>query len=205
MYNQTQLFFKNEEKGFRKILTNTFTFRNLIYNGRHFKWQCIISKSKLNTCAAIEGRCTLVVVVVVVVVVVAKVLEACLCPSLRRRRHGRRWIFRSTRGFGCLGVTQLQLWNVFFLCVFLRFSFNHWLVAASFEVNRNQPGKTMKKLVLKQRRVRARKKVTATSFECRMVGDIKRRCANPEAAICDTGVLHLIGAERLITWTNKWC
>ena len=37
-----------------------------------------------------------------------------------------------------------------------------------------------------------RKKVTATSFECHMVGDIGRRCANPEAAVCDTGVLHLI-------------
>ena len=54
-------FYKNEKTEFRKILTNTFAFRNLIYNGRHFKWQCIISKRKLNTCAAIEGRCTLVV------------------------------------------------------------------------------------------------------------------------------------------------
>ena len=53
-------FDKNEKTEFRKILTDKFAFTNLIYNGHHFKWQCIISKTKLSTCAAIEGRCTLV-------------------------------------------------------------------------------------------------------------------------------------------------
>ena len=54
-------FDKNEKTEFRKILADKFAFTNLIYKGHHFKWQCIISKTKLNTCAAIEGRCTLVV------------------------------------------------------------------------------------------------------------------------------------------------
>ena len=53
-------FYKNEKTEFRKILTNRFAFKHLIYNGRHLEWQCIISKKKVNTCAAIEGRCTLV-------------------------------------------------------------------------------------------------------------------------------------------------
>ena len=53
-------FYKNEKTEFLKVLTNRFAFKHLIYNGRHLEWQCIISKKKVNTCAAIEGRCTLV-------------------------------------------------------------------------------------------------------------------------------------------------
>ena len=45
-----------------------------------------------------------------------------------------------------------------------------------------------------------------------MVGDIGRRCANPEAAVCDTGVLHLIdepwakptnGVTNVALWTKE--
>ena len=70
--NQTQTFFyKNEKTHFRKLLTKILAFKHGIYNGRQFQEQFIISKRNLHTCAAIEGRCSLVVVVVVVVVVVA--------------------------------------------------------------------------------------------------------------------------------------
>ena len=52
---------KTKKTEFRKILTMSVACKHLIYNGRHLEWQCIISKIKLNTCPAIEGRCTLVV------------------------------------------------------------------------------------------------------------------------------------------------
>ena len=73
--NQTQLFFyKNGKTHFRKLLTKIFAFKHGIYNGRQFQEQFIISKRNLHTCAAIEGRCSLVLVVVVVVVVVFQCL-----------------------------------------------------------------------------------------------------------------------------------
>ena len=58
-YSNTFFFYKNEKTEFLKVLTNRFACKHLIYNGRHLEWQCIISKKKVNTCAAIEGRCTL--------------------------------------------------------------------------------------------------------------------------------------------------
>ena len=61
-------FYKNEKTHFRKLLTKIFACKHGIYNGRQFQEQFIISKRNLHTCAAIEGRCSLVVVVVVVVV-----------------------------------------------------------------------------------------------------------------------------------------
>ena len=67
-------FYKNEKTHFRKLLAKIFAFKHGIYNGRQFQEQFIISKRNLHTCAAIEGRCSLVVVVVVVVVVVAVVV-----------------------------------------------------------------------------------------------------------------------------------
>ena len=55
-------FYKNEKTHFRKLLTKIFAFKHGIYNGRQFQEQFIISKRNLHTCAAIEGRCSLVVV-----------------------------------------------------------------------------------------------------------------------------------------------
>ena len=46
LFTQTQLFYKNEKTEFRKILTNRFAFKHLIYNSRHLEWQCIISKKR---------------------------------------------------------------------------------------------------------------------------------------------------------------
>ena len=63
-------FYKNEKTHFRKLLTKIFAFKHGIYNGRQFQEQFIISKRNLHTCAAIEGRCSLVVAVIVAAVVV---------------------------------------------------------------------------------------------------------------------------------------
>ena len=54
-------FDKNGKKELQKVLTGKFALTKLIHYGRHFNSQCVNSKTKLNTCAAIEGRSTLVV------------------------------------------------------------------------------------------------------------------------------------------------